>query len=122
MPFSRLSLLASALVSAVLLFPGVAAQAAPVSHAASCASEPAASRTACVREMGAAAQAARAGQLTSASASVYELTALARCSVFKNPQDKSDCIKRMGPKATLSGSVDGGGILREQVDTYTVTR
>ena len=72
--------------------------------------------------MGAAAQAARSGELTSASASVYELNALARCSVFKNPQDKSDCIKRMGPKATLSGSVDGGGILREQVDTYTVTR
>ena len=122
MSFSRLSLLGSALVSAAVLLPSVAAQAAPVGHATSCASEPAASRTACMREMGAAAQAARAGQLTSESASVYEHNALARCSVFKNPQDKSDCLKRMGPNAKLSGSVDGGGILREQVDTWTVTR
>lgn len=120
MSFSRLSLFASALIPAALLFSGIGALAAPASAAAQCAGEPAVSRVACVREVGAAAQAARTGELTSESASAYERNALARCSVFKNPQDKSDCIKRMGPNAKVSGSVDGGGILRSEVDTWTV--
>lgn len=121
MQLSRFSFLASAAVPLALLLCSAAAQAASADAGASCAGEPAASRAACMRETGAAAQAARAGQLTSADAATYERNALARCSVFRNPQDKSDCVKRMGPQARLSGSVDGGGILREETDTYTVT-
>ncbi|GAO21128.1 hypothetical protein ALISP_0948 [Alicycliphilus sp. B1] len=79
---------------------------------AACAGEPADSRAACIREAGAAAQAARQGGLSSANASTYENNALARCDVFKAPEDKSDCIARMGNKATVQGSVDGGGLLR----------
>lgn len=60
------------------------------------------------------------GRLSSANASTYENNALARCDVFKAPEDKSDCIARMGNKATVQGSVDGGGLLRESVRTYTV--
>ncbi|MBN9330712.1 MAG: hypothetical protein ABT03_01475 [Comamonas sp. SCN 67-35] len=117
---SRFSLLASATLPLAVLLYGVPAHAATANAAASCASVPAESRAACVREVGAAAQAARAGQLTSDDAATYERNALARCSVFKNPQDKSDCIKRMGPRASLSGSVEGGGILRQETDTYIV--
>ncbi len=117
---SRFSLLASATLPLAWLLCGAPAHAASASAAASCAGEPAASRAACVREVGAAAQAARAGQLTSEDAATYERNAMARCAVFKNPQDKSDCAKRMGPRARLSGSVDGGGILREETDTYIV--
>ncbi|MBZ0224778.1 MAG: hypothetical protein WA917_04060 [Comamonas sp.] len=117
---SRSSLLASVALPLASLLWGAPALAASADAVAACAGEPAASRAACVREMGAAAQAARAGQLTSDDAATYERNALARCAVFKNPQDKSDCAKRMGPRAQLSGSVDGGGILREETDTYIV--
>ncbi|MCZ2105237.1 MAG: hypothetical protein OZ923_12140 [Comamonadaceae bacterium] len=110
------------LVSALLLTCGAAAQAAPAQATSACASEPAASRAACVRETGAAAQAAREGALTTASAATYERNALARCEVFKAPQDQADCRARMGPQAIVSGSVDGGGLLREEVQTRIVTR
>ena len=119
---SRFSLFASAALPLALLLGCAPAHAASAAAVASRANEPEASRAACVREVGAAAQAARAGELTSDDAATYERNALARCAVFKNPQDKSDCIKRMGPNARLSGSVEGGGILREEVDTYTIQK
>ncbi len=109
-------------IAAALLCAGASVQAATPAANAACAGEPAASRAACVREVGAAAQAARAGALTSADAATYERNALARCEVFKTPQDQADCRARMGSGAIVSGSVEGGGILREQVDSYTVTR
>ncbi len=118
MKMSRYSLL----ISTALLLGSACAQAAPSADAGACANEPTASRAPCLREIGAAAQAARAGQLTSESAADYERNALARCSVFKDAQDKSDCEKRMGPQARVSGSVSGGGLLREETDTYTVRR
>ncbi|MBS0391430.1 MAG: hypothetical protein KGM60_11510 [Comamonadaceae bacterium] len=119
-------LLHAALLAPAALLLCSAVQAAPNAHQqyladrAACASGPAADRAACIREAGAAAQAARQGGLTTASASTYEHNALARCDVFKNPEDKSDCVARMGSKASVQGSVDGGGILRESVRTYTV--
>ncbi|MBS0292213.1 MAG: hypothetical protein JSS01_06805 [Proteobacteria bacterium] len=124
MPMRRLHV--TLLAPAALLLCATVAQAAPSAHQqyladrAACASEPAADRAACIREAGAAAQAERRGGLTTASASTYEHNALARCDVFKNPEDKSDCIARMGNKAIVQGSVDGGGLLRESVRTYTV--
>ena len=103
-----------ALVPAALLLCGAAtAQDNFRQDRAACASVPAESRAACVREAGAAAQAARAGQLTSGSTSSYEQNALARCAVFKTPEDRGDCEARMRGHPTVSGSVEGGGLLRE---------
>lgn len=79
---------------------------------AACAQVSEASRAACIREAGAAAQAARNGQLTSPGDSTYERNATARCEVFKNEQDRSDCQKRVRSNP-VSGSVEGGGVLRE---------
>ena len=79
---------------------------------AACAQVPEASRAACIREVGAAAQAARNGQLTSPGDNTYERNATARCEVFKNEQDRSDCHKRVRNNP-VSGSVEGGGVLRE---------
>ena len=103
------------LAPAAALLCAAAAQAATSVH-----DQYRADRAACIREAGAAAQAARQGGLSSADASTYENNALARCDAFKTPEDKSDCIARMGSKATVQGSVDGGGLLRESVRTYTV--
>ena len=95
------------LAPAAALLCAAAAQAATSVHdqyradRAACAGEPAESRAACIREAGAAAQAARQGGLSSSDASTYENNAL-------------------GSKATVQGSVDGGGLLRESVRTYTV--
>lgn len=118
MALSRFTTLAC---SAALLLCGAAAQAAgthkaPRNHyqqdRASCSHVPEASRSACVREAGAAAQAARNGQLTSPGESTYERNAMARCEVFKTPQDRSDCQARLRG-SPVSGSVEGGGLLRE---------
>ncbi|QEA13114.1 hypothetical protein [Comamonas flocculans] len=112
----------SVFVGSALLVWGAQAQAAGPSAAQQCADSTQVSHAACVREVGAAAQAARRGQLTSEDAATYERNAMARCSVFKNAQDRADCEKRMGPSARLSGSVDGGGLLREETTTYTITK
>ena len=84
---------------------------------AACARLPEESRSACEREAGAAAQAARSGGLSSADAGTYERNALARCDAFQNPQDKAECQARMGSRATVGGSVEGGGLLRELTTT-----
>ena len=84
---------------------------------AACARLPEESRSACEREAGAAAQAARSGGLSSADASTYERNALARCDAFQAPQDKAECQARMGSRATVGGSVEGGGLLRELTTT-----
>ena len=84
---------------------------------AACARLPEESRSACEREAGAAAQAARSGGLSSADAGTYERNALARCDAFQTPQDKAECQARMGSRATVGGSVEGGGLLRELTTT-----
>jgi len=65
-----------------------------------------------LREIGAAAQAARTGDLTSPGGNTYERNAMARCEVFKTQQDRSDCQARL-QGSPVSGSVEGGGVLRE---------
>ena len=84
---------------------------------AACARLPEESRSACEREAGAAAQAARSGDLSSMDASTYERNALARCDAFQAPQDKAECQARMGSRATVGGSVEWGGLLRELTTT-----
>ncbi|MFO1212252.1 MAG: hypothetical protein U1E74_06810 [Paenacidovorax caeni] len=62
-------------------------------------------------------RAARSGGPSSADASTYERNALARCDAFQAPQDKAECQARMGSRATVGGSVEGGGLLRELTTT-----
>lgn len=111
----------NALLPIALLLCAGAAQAATEARSqynsdrAACAAVPEESRAACIREAGAAAQAARAGQLSSSDAGAYERNALMRCEAFKTPEDRSDCEARVRSSATVSGSVEGGGLLREAV-------
>ena len=41
----------------------------------------------------------------------YERNAFARCEVFKVPEDRAACVKRL--QQMPQGSVEGGGLLRE---------
>ncbi|TAM43719.1 MAG: hypothetical protein EPN61_07845 [Burkholderiaceae bacterium] len=67
-------------------------------------------RATCLKEAGAALQAARSGQLTSESPADYQRNALRRCDE-QPPRDRQDCVARMQNPA--QGSVDGGGLLRQ---------
>ena len=70
----------------------------------------------CLREMGAAAQEMRKkGGLTENEN--YQANQLARCEVHKDPQERSWCERRMRGEGTTSGTVQGGGIIRELVVT-----
>ena len=67
-------------------------------------------RATCLKEAGAALQAARSNQLTSESPAAYRHNALLRCN--EQPADaRTDCMARMQNPA--QGSVDGGGLLFE---------
>jgi hypothetical protein len=63
----------------------------------------------CLREAGAAAQERPRGNLTDG----YAENKYARCDYHKNPEDREYCIRRMNGEGTVTGSVDGGGLLRE---------
>lgn len=43
-----------------------------------------------------------------------------RCAVFKQEGDHADCLARQGANARVSGSVEGGGVLRELVTPVPV--
>ena len=66
-------------------------------------------RQTCLREAGAAAQEAPRGNLTEAP----DANKFARCDYHKDPNDREYCIRRMKGEGTVSGSVEGGGLLRE---------
>jgi len=79
-------------------------------------------RQACIREAGAAAQAAQRNNLTSASPDVYRQNALARCD--KQPAaDRMACEQRVlgTGNTTIDGSVMGGGAIRETVTPVPVS-
>lgn len=69
------------------------------------------SRTDCEREARNAAAEARRGRLDTRVDAAGQLQR--RCAVFKHETDHADCMARLGAGAQLSGSVDGGGMLRE---------
>lgn len=69
------------------------------------------------REAAAARQADRRGQLSGGSSEELTRNALARCAVFKVEEDRRACASRV-TQGQDSGSVEGGGILREY--TYSV--
>ncbi len=68
-------------------------------------------RATCLKEAGAALQEAKRGGLTS-SRSEYERNQTVRCD-YQPAQDREDCMRRMRGEGTTSGSVQGGGVLRE---------
>lgn len=76
-------------------------------------------RAACLREAGAAQQAARQGNLSSASADTYRQNALARCQLHKTNSDRAACEARVTGQGqtSIDGSVLGGGLIRETVTT-----
>ncbi len=76
-------------------------------------------RAACLTSAGAALQAARAGQLDTGPHD-YGANRVARCAPLP-PTDRRDCMQRMDGAGTTSGSVSGGGILRETVTETTST-
>jgi hypothetical protein len=79
---------------------------------ARCQSDPAVlDRAACVREAGAAYEEEKAGRL--AAGTDFEQNRLARCDVHKDQAEHDYCLRRMKGEGTVSGSVEGGGILRE---------
>jgi len=69
----------------------------------------------CLREAGAALQAARQGQLDDNGAR-YTRNALERCKPLPLDEAK-DCRDRVMGQGTVSGSVKGGGLYREKVTT-----
>ena len=69
----------------------------------------------CMREAGAALQAARQGQLDDRDAR-YTRNALERCKPLPSDEAK-DCRDRVMGQGTVSGSVKGGGLYREKVTT-----
>ena len=68
-------------------------------------------RATCLKEASAALQEARRGNLNDGQAQ-YERNRLLRCE-NQPPQDRQDCVRRMSSEARVSGSVEGGGVLRE---------
>ncbi|MES2247294.1 MAG: hypothetical protein V4645_08445 [Pseudomonadota bacterium] len=79
-------------------------------------------RAACIREAGAARQAAARGGLTSAPD--YRANAVARCSL-QPPAERADCEARVlgsagNIRSNVDGSVMGGGVIRESVSTVMV--
>ena len=72
-------------------------------------------REACRREAGAARQEAQRGGL--APAGEAEKNALARCQLLQAASDRSDCEARIrgAANSSSSGSVMGGGVVRETV-------
>ena len=68
-------------------------------------------RATCLREAGAALQEAKRGNLNDGKAE-FERNRLLRCEK-QPPEDRQDCVRRMSSEARVSGSVEGGGVLRE---------
>jgi hypothetical protein len=69
-------------------------------------------RKTCLREAGAALDEAKRGRLGEGEAG-FEQNKFARCAVHKNAEDRDFCERRMKGEGTTTGSVEGGGILRE---------
>ncbi|PUA18766.1 hypothetical protein [Glaciimonas sp. PCH181] len=72
-------------------------------------------RATCLREAGAALEAARKGQLNDTQAE-YKKNRLDRCNALPE-RDRPDCLQRMKADGVVEGSAESGGILRESVTT-----
>ncbi len=76
-------------------------------------------RDVCLREAGAARDAARRGALHSSDKNDKASNATARCEVFKKADEHEACLDRMEGSGSKSGSAMQGGVLRESVTTTT---
>ena len=85
-----------------------------------CDGKPAEDRKTCLREAGAARIEARRGTLL-LEESNFERNRLARCAYHTQPDERGYCERRMRGEGTTTGSVEGGGILRELVVTVPAT-
>jgi hypothetical protein len=74
-------------------------------------------RATCLKEAGAAREADLRGRLGSDDAT-YGRNARARCDALRG-DDAKDCLSRVRGEGGVSGSVRGGGILRETVTVTT---
>lgn len=79
------------------------------------------SREVCMREAGAARDAARKGKLGQAAQGDHSANAVARCKVFAKADEKAACLDRIRGTANQSGSAMQGGVLRESVITAPST-
>ena len=76
------------------------------------------SQATCLREATNAYDAARKGQLSDPGP-VAIANATQRCDAFQNAQDRAECVRRI-ENEPASGSVPGGGVLRESVTTTVI--
>ena len=130
MKTSRTFALASLTALACLSFSAGAQTTAPPGSAARMQAERATcdgvqqDRAACLREAGAARQEAGRAGLTSAGSGGNASNAMARCDL-QPAADRADCEARMrgapGSTTTTSGSVMGGGVIRETVTPLPAT-
>ena len=82
-------------------------------HAACMSGRTSLGRAACLREASAALRESGRGNLNDGQ-SDFERNRLLRCEK-QPPEDRQDCVRRMSSEAHTSGSVEGGGVLREPV-------
>ena len=68
-------------------------------------------RATCLREAGAALQAAKRGDIGEGQ-NAYEQNQLNRCERLPQ-EERGDCVRRMRGEGTVSGSVESGGVYRE---------
>lgn len=71
-------------------------------------------RATCMQEAAAAAAEQRRGGLTTPDADTLARNAMLRCQA-QPAADRSDCERRVRGEGTVSGTVSGGGMLRELV-------
>ena len=74
----------------------------------------------CLRDATNAYDAARKGQLSSPGP-IAMANATQRCEAFQNAQDRAEWVRRVESEPA-SGSVSGGGVLRESVTTTVIPR
>lgn len=115
------SLLLSACAAGALLFAGIAASAGSTpaeaqaryqrDRAACISGQSGEDRATCLREAGAALQAAKQGQLGDGAAA-YEKNRLLRCEPLP-AGEREDCVRRVHGEGTVKGSVESGGTFTE---------
>lgn len=108
---ARSCLRAALAVSLFASLPAAAADDLYAAERAACMQRPEAERGACLREAAAARQAARRGDL-SGNGGALEANRAKRCEALP-AADRDACVRRAREEGTVSGSVEGGGILRE---------
>jgi hypothetical protein len=72
----------------------------------------------CMREATNALDASRKGQLSDPGP-IAAANGTDRCSAFQSAQERSECVRRVESSA-VSGSVSGGGVLRESTTTTII--